>query len=90
MQWKGQLYIDTCLPFILRSAPRIFTALADMLEWCTKEQGMAHLSHYLDDHITMGSAEAEECKANMVTLLATCSRLGVPIAPDKCKVRQQG
>ena len=85
MQWKGQLYIDTCLPFGLRSAPRIFTALADMLEWCTKEQGVAHLFRYLDDYITMGNAEAEECKANMVTLLATCSSLCVPIAPDKCE-----
>ena len=85
MQWKWQLYMDTCLPFDLRYAPRIFTVLADMLEWCTKEQDVAHLFHYLDDYITMGSAEAKECKANMVTLLATCGRLGVPIAPDKCQ-----
>ena len=85
MQWKGGLYVDTCLPFGLRSAPRIFTALADALEWCTKEQGVTYLFHYLDDYITMGGAESEECKANMVTLLATCNRLGVPIAPDKCE-----
>ena len=37
MQWKGELYVDTCLPFGLRSAPRIFTAVADMLEWCAKD-----------------------------------------------------
>ena len=85
MQWKGELYVDTCLPFGLRSAPRIFTAVADMLEWCAKEQGVTHLFHYLDDYITIGKAESNECKANMVTLLATCERLGVPIAPDKCE-----
>ena len=85
MQWKGGLYVDTCLPFGLRSAPKIFTALADTLEWCSKEQGVTHLFHYLDDYITMGGADSEECKANMVTLLATCNRLGVPIAPDKCE-----
>ena len=85
MQWKGELYVDTCLPFGLRSAPRIFTAVADMLEWCAKEQGVTHLFHYLDDYITIGKAESDECKANMVTLLATCERLGVPIAPDKCE-----
>ena len=83
MQWKGQLYVDTCLPFGLRSAPRIFTALADTLEWCAKEQGVSHLLHYLDDYITIGSAGSEECKANMVTLIATCNKLGVPVAPDK-------
>ena len=32
MHCKGQLYVDTCLPFGLRSVPRIFTAMADMLE----------------------------------------------------------
>ena len=85
MLWKRQLYVDTCLPFGLRSAPRIFTALADMLEWGVKEQGVSHLFHYLDDYITIGSAESEECKENAAALLATCSRLGVPIAPDKCE-----
>ena len=33
MQWEGNLYIDTVLPFGLRSAPKIFTAMADMAEW---------------------------------------------------------
>ena len=31
MQWKGKLYIDTTLPFALRSAHKIFSALADAL-----------------------------------------------------------
>lgn len=29
MLWEGSLYIDTALPFGLRSAPKIFTAVAD-------------------------------------------------------------
>ena len=85
MHWKGQLYVDICLPFGLRSAPRIFTALADMLEWCAKDQGVSHLYHYLDDYIMMGRAESEECNVNTATLVATCNRLSVPIAPDKCE-----
>ena len=32
MQWKGDVYIDQMLPFGLRSAPTIFSALADALE----------------------------------------------------------
>ena len=84
MHWKGQLFVDTCLPFGLRSAPRIFTALADMLEWCAKDQGVSHLYHYLDDYIMMGRVETEEYNVNAATLVATCNRLGVPIAPDKC------
>ena len=33
MQWQGQVYLDTALPFGLRSAPKIFSALADGLLW---------------------------------------------------------
>ena len=33
MEWQGLAYVDTTLPFGLRSAPKIFTAVADMLEW---------------------------------------------------------
>ena len=32
MQWKGKTFLDTRLPFGLRSAPIIFMALADALE----------------------------------------------------------
>ena len=33
MMWRGSVYVDTTLPFGLRSAPKVFTALADVLEW---------------------------------------------------------
>ena len=29
IQWKGEFYTDKALPFGLRSAPKIFTAVAD-------------------------------------------------------------
>ena len=32
MEWKGSIHIDTCLPFGLRSAPKLFNILADLLE----------------------------------------------------------
>ena len=31
MKWKGNLYVDTALPFGLRYAPKIFNAVADAL-----------------------------------------------------------
>ena len=31
MKWNDQLYIDTCLPFGLHSAPKLFNILADLL-----------------------------------------------------------
>ena len=36
MRWGGQVFVDTVLPFGLRSAPKLFTALADAVEWIAK------------------------------------------------------
>ena len=60
MQWKGKTFLDTRLPFGLRSAPIIFTALADALEWIVKQQGVRYLYHYLDDYITLGEPNSTE------------------------------
>jgi hypothetical protein len=49
MQWKDGVYVDAALPFGLRSAPKIFNALADAVEWIGREHGVSHLWHYLDD-----------------------------------------
>ena len=40
MRWRGKLYLDTVLPFGLRSAPKIFTAIADALEWILANSGV--------------------------------------------------
>lgn len=32
MKWKGSLYVDTILLFGLRSAPKVFTVIADAVE----------------------------------------------------------
>ena len=40
MKWEDQLFIDTVLPFGLRLAPKIFTAVADGLEWVGKHEGV--------------------------------------------------
>ena len=38
MCWEGKVYVDTALPFGLRSAPLIFTALADALLWVMRQR----------------------------------------------------
>ena len=43
MKWRDKLYIDTALPFGLRSAPKIFNAVADALQWIIKSRG-AHVA----------------------------------------------
>ena len=33
ISWMGKTYIDRALPFGLRSAPKIFSAVANMIAW---------------------------------------------------------
>ena len=84
MQWKGSIFFDTRLPFGLRSAPKIFSAVADALQWSFQRRGVSWVAHYLDDFITVGSPGSPECQTNLGIMLATCQRLGVPVAQKKC------
>ena len=54
MIWDDTLYVDASLPFGLRSAPKIFNALADTLEWILKREGVSCIFHYLDDFLIIG------------------------------------
>lgn len=85
MAWDGKINIDACLPFGLRSAPKIFSAVADALSWIILQHGASILFHYLDDFATMGPAGQGTCEANLRILLALCELLGVPIASQKSR-----
>ena len=55
MKWEDRVFVDRDLPFCLRSALKIFNALADAFEWIVKDLGMQQLWHFLDDFITCGA-----------------------------------
>ena len=40
IQWKDKLFIDTCLPFGLRSAPKLFNILADLHGYCNNKESL--------------------------------------------------
>ena len=46
IQWDGQLYVDTVLPFGLHSTPKIFNCIADAPQWIAKRRGISYLDHY--------------------------------------------
>ena len=83
MKWEGKVYVDKCLPFGLRSAPLIFSAIADALAWIMRGRGVSFTEHYIDDFITLGGPRSEECKANQHLMLETCEVMGVPIENEK-------
>lgn len=83
MKWQGAVYVDKVLPFGLRSAPLIFTAVADALQWMMECNGVTYVDHYIDDYITVGRPNSDECARNLRSMHETCSKSGVPVEEDK-------
>ena len=54
MEWQGQVFVNGALPFGLRSAPLLFTALGDAIQWVAEAKGVSWLGHYIDDFVTVG------------------------------------
>ena len=69
--WEDSVYIDRMLPFGLRSAPKIFSAIADTLQWILIQQGIKHILHYLDDFILVTSflVQAHPDKSTLITTI---------------------
>ena len=80
MKWEGKVLVDKTLPFGLRSAPPIFSALADALAWSMRQKGV---EHYIDDFITVGKPGSPECRANLEETLRICEATGTPIDSDR-------
>ena len=83
MEWRNRIYLDTCLPFGLRSAPKLFNIMADLLTWVAFQRGVSFSLHYLDDFLTMGLPTTTTCQRNLDILSQTCKDLGVPLATEK-------
>ena len=83
MRWQGSVCLDAALPFGLRSAPRIFSAVADALLWIMFRNGITWGIHYLDDFLFCGTPDSNECARNLDVALYTCKVLGVPVAINK-------
>ena len=85
MTWKGKLYVDTALPFGLRSAPKVFTAVADALEWVLHNRGACDMIHYLDDYLFIRTPGSGDCVTTLQLAEKTCAELGVPLVMEKCE-----
>ena len=60
MSWRGGVFIDIVLPFGLHSAPKIFSPVADAMEWIARKNGVRELCHYLDDFLVFGNPGSDE------------------------------
>jgi len=83
MRWKEKLYLDIALPLGLRLALTIFMGVADALELIVIKPGVSACMHYLEDFLTLGHAESDECKQNLDLIMRICEFLGVPLKSKK-------
>ena len=83
MKWRDRVWIDTTLPFGLRSAPKIFNVMADCLQWILENKGSCKVIHYLDDFLFMGEPGSQQCGESLQLALNTCQRLGVRVSMEK-------
>ena len=63
----------------LRSAPKIFSAVANALEWILLQAGVTFIIHYLNDYLTMGKKHTKECENNLALIQQICAWLGFPL-----------
>ena len=79
MSWTDVIYIDTCLPFGLHSAPKLFNIMADLLAGILQQQEVTELLHYFDNFITIAPPPpmSFRCQQNLDTIKRVCTHLGV-------------
>ncbi len=84
--WQGHYYIDTRLPFGLRSAPFLFNQYAVALLWILQNNyGITDSIDYLDDYPFAAPPDSTSCSTHIGQFLTACHRLGIPVATDKLK-----
>jgi len=83
IRWGSSTFIDSVLPFGLRSAPKIFSAVADTLTWGMYSNGVQLQLHYLDDFLFVGPPNTTDCATALLKALQTCEQLGVPFPVHK-------
>lgn len=80
--WLDSFYVDTRLPFGLRSSPVLWERIASTLAWLAHHLGVTHLHHYVDDFL-IAAPSAALCQAHLDLFLSLCSFLNVPVSRPK-------
>ena len=83
IEWRGNTYIYRALPFGLRSAPKIFNAVADFIAWVLACQGVNCQLHYLDDFLLIAAPNFQQGHEFLAITLQTLARLGIPVVTHK-------
>ena len=77
--------MDRALPFGLRSAPKIFTTVADMIALTLHCAGIQNYIHYLNDFLLVGAPNTAETARGMSTALNVLDHLNLLVATHKAE-----
>ena len=81
IKWNEAYYVDTCLPFGLRSTPYHFNQFAEAMQWILQHN--YGLIHYLDDYLIVGTHDSHSCGEHLQCFLWVCNPLGISVTMDK-------
>ena len=83
IEWQGITYADHTLPFGLRSALKLFTAVTDWYTWALITHGITDFIHYQDDFLSWLAPDSPDCLNSLNTALQLGTALGLPAVPGK-------
>ena len=89
IMWRGHTYIDRALPFRLRSAPKIFDAVADFITWVLASRRIPYHLHYTlsaalhNKFLFLATPHSSQGHDVLSMALNTFHYLGIPVAADK-------
>ena len=75
IKWRGNTYVDHASPFGLRSAPKIFNAIANFIARVLACQGVTYQLLYLDDYLFLGAPNSQQGREFLTTTLQMLTRL---------------
>ena len=61
------VYVDTVLPFGIRSSPKIFNCIADALQWIAKRRGISYHTSIRQSNVTYLGLDSIESSSLMQT-----------------------
>ena len=67
--WDGKVYADKTLPFGLRSATVLLSAMANALGWIMSKNGVPSIVNYRDNFLTLGNPFPAPLPAALLDLL---------------------
>ncbi|XP_033739602.1 uncharacterized protein LOC117326910 isoform X1 [Pecten maximus] len=84
MKIAGKYYFDRVLPMGCSISCNLFEQLSTALHWAMENHFQAAgVVHVLDDFLFAGPPNSEKGRADLVSFLALCQRVGIPIKHSK-------